>query len=170
DLVGQFTARGPSLPTLLLLLDMAAADTRVDGLLVHIKPLRIGYARLQELRDALAEVRGAGKRVVALVDETSLNGSRELFLASVADRVLVDPGTLAPLGGIAGQFFHLAGFFEKLGVRWEYSRVGEYKSAVEQYAARQMSPKARENADALIDGVFAQLVDGIASGRKLSGE
>ena len=170
DLVSQFTARGPALPTVLLLLDMAAADTRVDGVLVHIKALRIGYARLQELRDALGAVRGAGKRVVALVDETSLNGSRELFLASVADRVLVDPGTLAPLGGVAAQFLHLAGFFEKLGVHWEYSRVGEYKSAVEQYAARQMSPKARENADALIDGVFAQLVDGIASGRKLSGE
>jgi protease IV len=170
DLVGQLTARGPALPTILLLLDMAAADARVDGVLVHVKALHVGYARLQELRDALGAVRKAGKRVVALVDETSLNGSRELFLASVADRVLIDPGTLAPLGGVAGQFLHLAGLFDKLGVQWEYSRVGEYKSAVEQFAARQMSPKARENADALIDGVFAQLVDGIASGRKLSGE
>ncbi|HTO08085.1 MAG TPA: signal peptide peptidase SppA [Myxococcota bacterium] len=170
DLLSQLTARGPALPTVLLLLDMAAADARLDGVLVHIQALKIGYARLQELRDALAAVRSSGKRVVALVDETSLNGSRELFLASVADRVLVDPGTLAPMGGIAGQYLHLAGLFEKLGVKWEYSRVGEYKSAVEQYAAREMSPKARENADALIDGVFAQLVDGIASGRKLSGE
>jgi protease IV len=170
DLVSQLTARGPALPTILLLLDMAAADARIDGVLVHIKPLRVGFARLQELRDALAKLRSSGKRVVSLLDETSLNGSRELFLASAANRVLVDPGTLAPLGGVAGQFLHLAGFFEKLGVRWEYSRVGEYKSAVEEYAARQMSPKARENAEALIDGVFAQLVDGIASGRGLSGE
>lgn len=170
DLIAQWTARGPALPTLLLLLDMAAADGRIDGVLLHIKTLRVGYARLQELRDALAQVRAAGKRVVALVDETSLNGTRELFLASAANRVLVDPGTLAPLGGIAGQFLHLAGFFEKLGVRWEYSRVGEYKSAVEEYAARAMSPKARQMTEGLIDGVFAQLVDGVASGRGLSGE
>jgi protease-4 len=170
DLIAQWTARGPALPTVLLLLDMAAADKRVDGVLLHIKSLRIGYARLQELRDALAQVRGAGKRVVALVDETSLNGTRELFLASVANRVLVDPGTLAPLGGIAGQSLFLAGFFEKLGVKWEYSRVGEYKSAVEQYAAHAMSPKAREMTEDLISGVFAQLVDGVASGRGLSGE
>jgi len=170
DLIAQWTARGPALPTLLLLLDMAAADKRIDGVLVHIKALRVGYARLQELRDALAQVRASGKRVVALVDETSLNGTRELLLASAANRVLVDPGTLAPLGGIAGQFMHLAGFFEKLGVRWEYSRVGEYKSAVEQYAARSMSPKAREMTEGLIDGVFAQSVDGIAGGRGLTGE
>ena len=170
DLIGQWTARGPALPTLLLLLDMAAVDQRIDGVLVHIKALRVGYARLQELRDALAQVRTAGKRVLALVDETSLNGTRELFLASAANRVLVDPGTLAPLGGIAGQFLHLAGFFEKLGVKWEYSRVGEYKSAVEEYAARTMSPKAREMTEGLIDGVFAQSVDAIATGRGLSGE
>src|SRR5262245_65973714 len=51
DFVSQLTARGPSLPTLLLLLDMAAADTRIDGVLVHVKGLSLGYARLQELRD-----------------------------------------------------------------------------------------------------------------------
>ncbi|MFI5314653.1 MAG: signal peptide peptidase SppA [Myxococcota bacterium] len=170
DLIGQWTARGPALPTLLLLLDMAAADSRIDGVLLHIKALSVGYARLQELRDAAAQVRAAGKRVVALVDETSLNGTRELFLASVANKVLVDPGSLAPLGGLAGQFLHLQGFFEKLGVKWEYSRVGEYKSAVEEYAAREMSPKAREMTTALIDGVFAQIVDGLASGRGIRGD
>jgi protease IV len=170
DLIGQWTARGPALPTLLLLLDMAAADSRIDGVLLHIKTLGVGYARLEELRDAVARVRAAGKKVVALVDETSFNATRELFLASAASRVLVDPGSLAPLGGIAGQFLHLQGFFEKLGVKWEYSRVGEYKSAVEEFAAREMSPKAREMTTALIDGVFAQVVDGIASGRQLKAE
>jgi protease-4 len=170
DLVGQWTARGPALPTLLLLLDMAAADARIDGVIVHEKSLAVGYARLQELRDALAKVRAAGKRVVALVEVTNLNATRELFLASAATRVLIDPGTLAPLGGVGGQYIHLAGFFEKLGIRVEYSRVGEYKSAVEEFAAREMSPKAREMATALVDGVFAQVVDGIASGRHLSGE
>ena len=170
DLIGQWTARGPALPTLLLLLDMAAVDKRIDGVLVHVKALHVGYARLQELRDALVAVRSANKRVVALVDETTLNGTRELFLASAANKVLIDPGTLAPLGGVAGQFLHLAGFFEKLGVQWEYSRVGEYKSAVEEYAAHTMSPKAREMTEELIGGVFAQLVDGVATGRGQSGE
>jgi protease IV len=170
DLVSQWTARGPALPTLLLLLDMAAADARIDGVIVHAKGLAIGYARLQEIRDALAKVRAAGKRVVAVVDTTSLNATRELFLASAANRVLVDPGSLAPLGGVGGQFIHLQGFLEKMGVKMEYTRVGEYKSAVEEFAAHEMSPKAREMSTELIDGVFAQIVDGIADGRHLSGE
>jgi len=167
DLLGQWKARGPALPTLLLLLDMAAADARVQAVLLHVKALSVGYARIQELRDALARVRGAGKRVIALVDETSLNATRELYLASSADQIFIEPASLAPLAGIAGQYLHFGGFFEKIGVEWQVSRVGEYKSAVEQFAAREMSPKAREMTDALLDGIFAQIVEGIAAGRKL---
>jgi protease-4 len=170
DFLSQLQARGPALPTLLLLLDMAAADARVDGVLLHVKPTKIGYARMQELRDALAHLRGAGKRVVALLDGDSLNATRELFLASAADKVFVDEGSLTPFAGIAAQYLQLGGFFDKIGVRWEYSRVGKYKSAVEQFAAREMSPAAREMTTAIVDGIFGQLVDGIASGRKLSGE
>lgn len=165
DFLSQLNARGPALPSLLLLLDMAAADPRVTAVLVHVKPLQIGYARIQELRDAFTRVRGAGKPVFALIDETSLNATRELYLASAAQKTFVDPASLAPLAGIAGQFLHFAGFFEKIGVEWQVSRVGEYKSAVEQFAAREMSPKAREMTDALLDGIFAQIVEGIAAGR-----
>ena len=170
DLLAQWSARGPALPTLLLLLDMAGADSRVDGVLLKVGSLRVGYARLQELRDALAKLRASGKTVVAYVQAESLNATRELYLASVANKVVVDPAAMVPLGGIAGQYVFLAGMFEKIGVRWEYSRVGEYKSAVEQFAAKEMSPKAREMSAGLIDGIYAQLVDGLASGRSLSGE
>lgn len=170
DLLAKWQARGPALPTLLLLLDMAAADSRVQAVLVHVRPLSLGYARIQELRDALTRVRGAGKRVIALVDETSLNATRELYLASAAERVFVEPASLAPLAGIAGQYLHLGGFFEKIGVEWQVARVGEYKSAVEQFAAREMSPKAREMTDALLDGLFAQIVEGIAAGRGIDAE
>ena len=167
DLLSQWQARGPALPSLLLLLDMAAADARVKAVLVHVRPLQVGYARIQELRDALSRVRSAGKTVIALVDETSLNATRELYLASAADKIFIEPATLAPLAGISGQYLYLAGFFEKIGVEWQVARVGEYKSAVEQFAAREMSPKAREMTDALLDGIYAQIVEGIAAGRGL---
>ncbi len=167
DLLGQWQARGPALPSLLLLLDMAVADERVKGVLVHVRPLAVGYARIQELRDALSRVRGAGKPVIALVDQTSLNATRELYLAAAADKIFIEPASLAPLAGISGQYIFLGGLFEKLGVQWQVARVGEYKSAVEQFAAREMSPKAREMTDALLDGIYGQIVEGIAAGRGL---
>jgi protease-4 len=167
DALAQLTARGPALPTLLLLLDMAAADARIRGVLVHLRSLDAGYAQIQELRNALVRAREAGKRVVSLLDVSSLNATREYYLASASDQIYVDPGYLGPIAGVAGQYLHLGGLFERLGVQWQYERVGDYKSAVELFSAREMSQPAREMTSAIIDGVFEQIVDGVAQGRKL---
>lgn len=167
DALSRFSARGPALPTLLLLLEMATADERISGVILHIRPLRVGYARIQELRDAISRVRSADKQVVAVLDMAVLNATREMYLASAADQVYVVPGFLGPLAGIAGQSIFLGSFFEKIGVEFEYVRIGEYKSAVEMFAASEMSEPAREMTNALFDGLFDQITAGIAEGRSL---
>ncbi len=53
DPIGRLTAEGWSLPTVTLQLEKAARDDRVKGILLHIRPLSIGFARIQELRDAV---------------------------------------------------------------------------------------------------------------------
>jgi protease-4 len=167
DALQQLTARGPALPTLLLQLEKAAADLRIKAVLMRIRALDIGYARVQELRDAVSRVREAGKPVIALLDLASLNATRELYLASSADKIYLVPGFLGPFAGIAGQYLHLGGFFEKLGIQVEYERVGDYKSAPEMFAAREMSEPARQTFNELLDGLFTQIVGGIAAGRGL---
>jgi protease-4 len=167
DALQQLIARGPALPTLLLQLEKAAADRRINAVLMRIRALDIGYARVQELRDAVSRVREAGKPVIALLDLASLNATRELYLASSADKIYLVPGFLGPFAGIAGQYLHLGGFFEKLGIQVEYERVGDYKSAPEMFAAREMSEPARKTFNELLDGLFAQIVGGIAAGRGL---
>jgi len=170
DPLARFTARGPALPTLLLQLDMAAVDARLAGVLIHLRGLSVGYARIQELRGALDRLRDAGKKVVVLIDLQSLNATREYYLASAADQVFIEPGALAPLAGVAGQYLHLAGMFEKLGIRFEYERVGRFKSAVEMFAGHEMSDSARRMTTAIIDGVYRQIVLGIAERRQLDPE
>jgi protease-4 len=170
DPLARLSARGPALPTLLLQLDMAAADARIAGVLVHLRSLGVGYARIQELRSALSRLREAGKKVVVLIDLQSLNATREYYLASAADEIFVEPGALVPLAGVAGQYLYLAGLFEKLGIRFEYERVGRFKSAVEMFADREMSESARRMTTAIVDGVYRQIVLGIAEARELEPE
>jgi protease-4 len=170
DLLGQLVARGPALPTLLLQLDKAAADERIAAVLLHIRPLRLGWARAQELRDAVERLRQSGKPVIALLDVASFNATRELLIASAASEVYAVPGYLGPLAGLAGEVVFLRGLLEKLGIEAESERIGEYKSAPEMFVSRSMSGPARENADALFDGLYAQLVAQIADGRGLSEE
>jgi protease-4 len=165
DALAEFTASGPALPTLILQLDKAAADDRIVGVLLHVRPLALGYASVQELRDAVTRVRDAGKRVVVLLDLATLNATRELYLASAADRIYAMPGMLGPLIGIAGQVLSFGGLLEKGGIDVEYERIGEYKTAPEQLAGRRMSPAARRQLGSLLDGLFEQIVSGIAEGR-----
>jgi protease-4 len=115
-------------------------------------------------------LRESGKTVVALLDLATLNATRELLLASAASKVYVVPGYLGPLAGLSGEFLFLSGFLDKLGIQFEYERVGDYKSAPEMFAAREMSEPARRNANALFDGLFDQLVTRLAVGRGLSPE
>ena len=152
DTLSRLNARGPALPTMLLLLEMAGADERISAVLLHIRSLDIGYARIQELRDAVLRIRSAKKQVVALLDLADFNATRELYLASAADQVFVVPGFLGPLAGIAGQAIFLGSLFEKIGVRYEYVRIGDYKSAVETFAASEMSEPARQMTNELFDG------------------
>ncbi len=168
DTLSQLTARGPALPTLLLLLEMAGADERISGVLLHIRSLDVGYARIQELRDAVLRIRGADKQVVAFLDLSAFNATREMYLASAADQVFVVPGFLGPLAGIAGQAIFLGSLFEKVGVQYEYVRIGDYKSAVETFGASEMSEPVRQMTDELFDGLFAQITSGIAQGRNLA--
>jgi protease-4 len=167
DPLARFTARGPALPTVLLQLEKATFDERIRGVLIHIRALQMSYAQIQELRDALARVRAADKSVVALLDLNSINATREIYLASAADRVYLTPGYLGPLSGIAGQFLFLGGLLDKLGVEMQYERIGKYKSAPEALAAREMSEPAREMMNDLLDGLYAQILAGLGSGRGL---
>jgi protease-4 len=167
DAIAQVTARGLALPTVLLQLEKAAADRRIVAVLLHIRRLELGFARIQELRDAVSRVRAAGTSVVALLDVASFNATREVYLASAAERTYVTASYLGPLAGIAGEYVQLGGLMDKIGVRFEYERVGKYKSAPESLTERTMSEPAREVANDILDGVFGQILSGIGAGRKL---
>jgi protease-4 len=162
----QLRSRGPALPTLLLQLEKAAADERVEAVLLRMRGLSAGFAQMKELREAV-QVLAVTKPVIAWLDLASLNATRELYLASAARQVYVAPGYLGPLAGLVGQFVFLRGFLEHIGVSVEATRVGAYKSATETFTQDSMSEQAREQTDALLDGIFAELVGGIARGRRL---
>ena len=167
DPLARLMAEGWALPTLLLQLEKAAVDERVRGILLHIRPLSIGFARVQELRDAIVELREAEVPVAALLDMATLNATRELYLASAADEIYLVPGFMGPFVGIAGEFLFLGELMDRVGLDFEYERIGRYKSAPETLAEREMSPPAREMMAELLDTLFAQVVRGIALAREL---
>jgi protease-4 len=166
DWLERLRARGPALPTLLLHLEKARRDERVAAVVLRLQTLDAGFARLQELRAALTAL-AQSKPVFAWLDLGTLNATRELYLASAAKQIFVSPGYLGPVAGVTGQFLYLRGFLEKLGIAVEAERIGAYKSAPEMFTERGMSDAARQQGNEILDGVYAELVAGIAQGRAL---
>jgi len=150
-------------------LEAAAKDGDIVGVLLRGQLSPVGYgtslASLREVRGALEKFRASGKPVKAYL---SFATTREFYLASAANQVTLDPygGILLP--GLASQPMFFAGAFEKFGIGVQVTRVGKYKSAVEPYTRKDMSPENRAQIQKLLDDVWAELVGSIEHSRGLA--
>jgi protease IV len=166
-LLARLTTEPPR-PFASLLSDFARAerDDRLAAVIVRVRALDVGWAKAQEIRDAIEQL-GERRRTIAYLEHESFGGNLEYYVASAAQEVFVSEATRAPLVGLAGEYLFFGGLFEKLGIELEVERVGRYKSAAETFSERQMSEAHREMANALIDSIDAQFVAGIAASRQL---
>jgi protease-4 len=93
-------------------------------------------------------------------------GDREYYLASAADKVYLLPSSPLDLSGVASYEIFLRGAFDKVGVYPDFIHIGDYKSASNQLTEKGFTPAHREMTESLNRDTYAQLVRGIAEGRK----
>jgi protease-4 len=159
-----------SLLDLLLLLRDLREDERVAGVILRVRALEVGWAKGQEIRDAVFAFREQGKPVIALLEQEFSTSTLEYYVASAAEKVYLPPGATAPLSGLLGEYLFLGGLWEKLDVEMQVEKIREYKTAGDMIANREMSPYHREMADSLLDSLYEQLVTGIAAARALDAD
>jgi protease-4 len=168
-LLGEGPEESARLYPLLRALEVAATDDRIAGLFLHgsLTPRGYGsgYGALIELRGALEKFKQSGKPIHAyLVTPTT----RDYYLASVANSVVLNPRGLLLVNGLVGEVTYYAGALEKYGVGVQIARVGKYKSFVEPYMRTNMSPEAREQTTQLLGAVWDEILQGIARDRSLA--
>ncbi|HVT74251.1 MAG TPA: signal peptide peptidase SppA [Lacunisphaera sp.] len=150
-------------------LEAAARDDAIAGLYltgtVRAAGYGSGYAALKEVREAIQAFKASGKPVKAYVDFAT---TRDLYLDSVASEIVLDPYGAILMPGLAAQPMFFAGAFEKFGIGVQVTRVGKFKSAVEPYTRRDMSPENREQTQKLLDDIWATLTASIEHDRKLA--
>lgn len=146
----------------------AAHDSDIKGLYLHGNFTPMGYgsglAALKELREALADFKAAGKPIKAYLTVAT---TRDYYVASVADELILDPYGAIYTPGLAAQPMFLTGAFEKFGLGVQVTRVGKYKSAVEPYTQKQMSPENRAQTQKLLDDLWAEIVTTMEGARQL---
>ncbi len=149
-------------------LEAAAGDSAISGLYItgRVRPLGYGsgYAALKEVREAVEAFKASGKPVKAYLDYA---GTRDYYIASAAGDIALDPYGVIFMPGLASQPMFFTGAFEKFGIGVQITRVGKYKSAVEPYTRKDMSPESRAQTQKLLDDVWGTLTTAIEQGRKL---
>ena len=166
------TIRRTRLPDLLEGLKRASADDRVRALVVKVGGARLGLAKTQELRAAVADFRRSGKLTVAWAETFGdfVRGNLPYYLATGFDRVYLQPSGTLGLTGVAVEQVFLRGALDKLGIGFESAKRYEYKSAADQLTETGFTGPAREAVQRLAESVAEQLTAAIAEGRNKSPE
>ena len=122
-------------------------------------------ASSQALRKALVDFKKSGKWIVAYGDQYTQG---TYYIASVADKVWLNPHGMIDWHGLASEPYFLKDLLAKFGVKVQLAKVGAYKSAPELFTADQMSEKNREQVTAYINGIWDNMLNEVSESRKIS--
>jgi len=151
------------LKDLVAALDTAKDDDRVKAIALDLDGfLGGGQPALAALGEKMDEVKKSGKPVIAFA--TGYTDDRYQLAAHASEVWMPSMGAIA-VAGPGGNNLYFKGLLDKLGVTANIYRVGTYKSAVEPFIRNDMSPEARENAQALGDALLETWREDIGRGR-----
>lgn len=143
----------------------AKANDDIKGIYIEAGALATNYATLQEIRNALADFRKSGKWIVAYGDFYTQGA---YYVASVADKVYINPKGIVDWHGIGAQTMFYKDFMAKFGVKWEVVKVGTFKSATETFTEEKMSDANRLQTQTFIDGTWRNVCDAVSKIRGIS--
>jgi protease-4 len=168
ELPSLFEKRPAPLRVLVDSLDRAAGDPKVTSVVLRVSFLPdSGWAKVQELREAIVRFRKSGKPAYAHLE---FCGNKEYYLASACTRIYAVPTAILDVTGLRSETTFFAGTLKKLGVEAQFEGVGKYKNAPNQFTETGFTPPHREQMEALVDSLYGQFVTGLQSGRNKTRE
>ena len=143
----------------------AKENEDIKGIYLLAGTLEAQPAYVEAIRDALADFKESGKFIIAYADTYN---QLEYYIASLADKVLLNPKGVLDWHGLAGMNIFYKDLMDKLGIEMQIFKVGTFKSAVEPYMLSEMSDANREQTAAYIGSIWQKFSDEVATSRNLS--
>lgn len=144
---------------------LAKNDDKILGIWLDGAELSVQPANAKVIRDALLDFKQSGKWVLASAkDYSQIN----YYIASVADRICLDPTGAVNWNGLAAQRMYYTRLLEKVGVEMQILKVGTFKSAVEPYFRTSMSDADRKQTEEYMGGIWDEFKSAVGASRHLS--
>jgi protease IV len=146
-------------------IDAAKKDPGVKGIAINLSGINVNREMIWEIRHKLQDFKTKGKKIIVYADRMNID---TYHLASVADKIVLDPiGTITIEGFLLGRTY-LKGTLEKLGIGFTELRYFKYKSAAESFALDKMSEADREQRQRLVDEFYRIAKTEICESRSFS--
>ena len=142
----------------------AKTDSKIKGIFLNTSHVSTGMASLQELRDALIDFRKSGKWVIAYADFYSEGA---YYLASAADKIYMYPEGDLEFNGLTADVTFFKKLFDRLEIKPEIFRVGDFKSAVEPFLREDLSEENKLQLNSLLGSINGQMLRDISEARKI---
>ncbi|TAE72747.1 MAG: signal peptide peptidase SppA [Bacteroidetes bacterium] len=144
----------------------AKNDDKIKGILIKtsMSGVGAGYATLEEIRNELIEFKKSKKFIYAYGE---LYEEATYYLTSVADKIYLNPAGMMELNGLTSQKMFVKGTLEKLEVKPEIFRVGEFKSAVEMFLLDKMSDANRKQTESYLNSIYDHFLAEVAKSRNI---
>lgn len=140
----------------------AKTDPKIKGIFLNVSYPMTGFSTIEEIRQSLLDFREEGKWVVAYSDAMSEGA---YYLASAADKIYLNPEGEVEFNGLAVEVTFFKKLFDKLEVKPEIFRVGEFKSAVEPFMFEKMSPENKLQLTEMINSIYGHVLDRVSEAR-----
>lgn len=156
-----------TLRTVLDSIESAKKDPKIVGIYLegNSDSGATGLANLKEVRSALQSFRDAKKPIFAYDMDWN---ERDYYLGSVANTIAINPYGTLEINGFSSQAMFLTGALQKYGVGVQVTRVGKYKSAVEPFVLKKMSPENRQQTQKLLGDIWGEYLQTVSPSRKLT--
>ena len=150
-----------------LALERAAHDDRIAGVHLRVGAPGYGWAKAEDLKEALAEFRATGKFVYAF---TAITDELGYYVALSADSIYLLPNSGVEMNGFRVETPFVQDMFQKLGVEPQVEAIGVYKSAADMFRRTNMSEPDREATRAILDGLYGRFLDAVTETREVDRE
>ena len=144
---------------------LAKNDDKILGIWIDGAELSTAPANAKAIRDALIDFKTSGKWIIASAKNY---GQTNYYIASVADRICLDPTGAVSWNGLTAQKMYYTRAMEKIGVEMQILKVGTFKSAVEPFFRTSMSDADRLQTKQFIDGIWDEYKEAVGAARHLS--
>ncbi len=163
-LTGNGDENAPGLYDVVRLIDYAKRDSAIKGIYIKSEENANGYAASEELRAAIAEFKTSGKFVIAFGDVIS---QKAYYVASIADKVYINPQGALDWQGMATTLFFLKGTLEKLEIQPQIFYAGKFKSATEPLRAYEMTAPNKLQTSVYLNDLYSQVLLAAANKSKM---